>query len=393
VLWLEIAKMAKMQSTTLARLTSGHILARNIVINLIGQGVPVLVAIFSIPLLTSGLGTERFGVLLLVWMVVGYFGIFDLGLGRALTKLVADKLGENKEKEIPALVWTSLFLMLILGLIGTVTLGLLSPWLIHRILKIPEVLQSETLHAFYLLAIFIPIVTSTTGLVGVLAAWQRFYITNAVRIPLGIFTYLRPLLLLPFSNSLVPVVAVLVGGRLLAWIVYLGLCFHIMPSLRHNITLRRTAVGPLLRFGSWLTVTNIVSPLMVSLDRFLIGALTSVAAVAYYATPQEMVTRLLNIPAAVVNVLFPAFAAAFTQDHNHATPLFDKGVRYIFLAMFPPTLLIVAMSYEVLNFWVGAEFAQNSTCVLQWFAVGVLLNSLGRVAFTFVQAVGRADLN
>ena len=47
----------------------------------------------------------------------------------------------------------------------------------------------------------------------------------------------------------------------------------------------------LLRFGGWMTVSNIVGPLMVTLDRFLIGALISVSAVAYYATPYEVVSQ------------------------------------------------------------------------------------------------------
>ena len=72
-------------------------------------------ALFAIPLLVKGLGVDRFGVLTLAWMVIGYFSLFDLGLGRALTKLVAEKLGEERAQEIPAIVWTTLLLMLAFG--------------------------------------------------------------------------------------------------------------------------------------------------------------------------------------------------------------------------------------------------------------------------------------
>ena len=76
-----------------SNLTSGRTLARNTIWNMVGQGAPLLVALFAIPLLIKGMGTDRFGVLTLAWAVVGYFSLFDLGLGRALTKLVAEKLG------------------------------------------------------------------------------------------------------------------------------------------------------------------------------------------------------------------------------------------------------------------------------------------------------------
>lgn len=384
--------MPEAKPNTLNSITRGRLLTRNTALNLIGQGLPLLVAIFAIPLLIIGMGTDRFGVLTLAWMVIGYFSLFDLGLGRALTKLVAEKLGAGQEQEIPILVWTSLFLMLIAGLLGAIAVSLLSPWLVQSILKIPNAIQSETLHAFYVLALSIPVVISTAGLRGLLEAHQRFDLCNAVRIPMGMFTFLGPLLVLPFSKSLVPIVAVLLTGRLIALLVHLLFCLSVMPSLRRSIAIHRAVVWPLLSFGSWMTVTNIVSPLMVYLDRFLIGAFISMTAVAYYATPYEVVTKLWLIPGALVSVLFPAFSTSFVQDYNRTGILFRHGVKYLFLALFPLTLVIVTLAHEGLDIWLGAEFSHHSTRVLQWLAVGVFINSLAHVPFALLQGVGRPDL-
>src|SRR5918998_2593407 len=101
-----------------SNLTSGRLLARNTIFNFAGQAAPLLVALVAIPLLIEGLGTDRFGVLTLAWIVIGYFSLFDLGLGRALTKLVAERLGTGREDEVPDLVWTGLALMIALGLAG-----------------------------------------------------------------------------------------------------------------------------------------------------------------------------------------------------------------------------------------------------------------------------------
>ena len=352
----------------------------------------MLVALVAIPLLIKGLGTDRFGVLTLAWMVIGYFSLFDLGLGRALTKLVAEKLGGGKEQELFSLVWTALALMGVLGFVGTTVAMGLSPLLVYRVLKIPEHLQNETLNAFYLLALSIPVVISTAGLRGILEAHQRFDLTNAVRIPMGVFTFAGPLLVLPFSQNLFVVIAVLVLGRVIAWAGHLTLCFLIMPTLRLGIARHRAAMRPLLSFGSWMTVTNIIGPLMVSLDRFLIGAMISITAVAYYATPYEIVTRLTIVPSALVGVLFPAFSASLVQDRSRTTMLFWRGVNYIFLALFPLTLLIVTWAHEGLNIWLGAEFAKNSAFVLQWLCIGVFINSLAQIPFALIQGAGRPDL-
>ncbi len=373
-------------------LTRGRRLARNTILNLIGLGAPLVVAIFAIPFLIDGLGTDRFGILTLVWAAIGYFGLFDLGLGRALTQIVAKKLGTDREQEIPTLVWTALFAMLVVGLLGSAVVFLFSRWLVMTTLKIPPVLQSETLYVFYLVALSIPVVVTTAGLRGVLDAHQRFGLTNSVRIPMGVLIFLGPLLVLPFSRNLFSVVAVLIVIRVIAWVAYLILCFYVVPALRCGVVVKGSMLRPLIRFGTWMTVTNIVGPLMVYLDRFLIGAVLSVAAVAYYATPYEVVTKLWIIPVAVVGVLFPAFSTSFVQDRGRTSLLFDRGTKYVFLALFPLTLLIVTLAYEGLDLWLGGEFAQNSTCVVQWLAVGVFINSLAHVAFSLVQGVGRPDI-
>lgn len=374
------------------RLTSPSTLARNTVRNFIGQAAPILAAFFAIPLLIKGLGTERFGVLTLSWVVVGYGSLFDLGLGRALTQLVAKKLGMGQDQEASPLVWTSLFLMLILGLVGALVLILLSPVLVYTALRIPEALQLESLRTFYLVAVSIPVVISTASLRGILEVQQRFDLINRVRIPIGLFTYLGPLLVLPFSSSLIPVVGVLLVSRLLAWLAHLLLCFHVMPTLRHDISLQLAAAGPLLRFGGWMTVTNVVGPLLTSLDRFLIGGLISAAAVAYYTTPYEAVTKVWIVPGAAAGVLFPAFATSFVHDQERTALLFARGVKYVFLSLFPVTLVVITLAHEGLSLWLGVEFAQHSTRVLQWLALGVFLNSLGFIPFALVQGVGRPEL-
>src|SRR5579864_7065645 len=161
-----------------SHLTSGGLLARNTAWNLVGQILPMLVGILTIPVIISAMGVDRFGVLSLAWVVIGYFSLFDLGIGRALTKLVADRLGANDEGSIPPLAWTSLLLMFLLGVFGGSLTVTVSRWLVQVALKVPEGLRTETLRGFYLLAISIPMVTTTSGLRGILEALQRFRILN-----------------------------------------------------------------------------------------------------------------------------------------------------------------------------------------------------------------------
>src|SRR3954470_23444312 len=105
-------------------------LSRNVLWNFAGQVAPLFAAVFSIPLLIKGMGVDRFGLLTLAWMVLGYFSLFDFGLGRALTKLVSERLGEGRAAEIPELVWTAMVLMAFLGVAGAGGMFVLTGWLV-----------------------------------------------------------------------------------------------------------------------------------------------------------------------------------------------------------------------------------------------------------------------
>lgn len=381
-----------MAENNLKKLTSGRILARNTIYNFLGQSAPLLVSLVAFPLVIKGLGIDRFGILTIAWLVLDYFSLFDLGLGRAITQVVAEKLGTGQEKEVSALLWTASIVMLTMGLIGAVGLGLLSPWLVGTVLKIPEALQHEALTAFYLLSLSVPIITSTSGLVGFLAALQRFDLINAVRIPMGLFIFVAPLVVIPFSKSLALVMLVSVASRALALLIYLKLCVHAMPGLKVGSRFQKSLLKPLFRFGGWMTVSNVVGPLMVNLDRFLIGSFISVTAVAYYATPYAMATKLWIVPGALLSVLFPAFSTTFAQNPSRTAHLSNRGMKYIFLVLFPITLIVVTLAHEGLYLWLGNKFAQNSTSVLQWLIVGVFINCLAQVPFALIQGIGRPDL-
>ena len=139
-------------------------------------------------------------------------------------------------------------------------------------------------------------------------------------------------------------------------------------------------------------MSNIVSPAMVYLDRFLIAALVSIASVAYYVTPYTAVTNLLVIPTAIAGVLFPAFTASLAQDPKRTRRLFNWGVKYVFLVMFPIVLFIVAFAQKGLDLWLGKEFADHATRILQLLTMGVFFNCLAQIPFNLVQSSGRPDL-
>jgi O-antigen/teichoic acid export membrane protein len=208
----------------------------------------------------------------------------------------------------------------------------------------------------------------------------------------GLLTFIGPLVTLPFSHRVAPMVAFLIAARLGALVLYLSMCLRVLPSIPPMKDVKWSTGLALFRLGGWMTVSNVISPLMTYLDRFIIAGVLSLDAVAFYATPFEIATKLLLIPGALAGVLFPAFSGLLKTDRGAAGVLYRKGIAATALLLLPPTVMIVFFARKILTMWLGAAFATHSQHVLQILALGVLVNGVAAVPFSFIQAAGKPQV-
>ncbi len=375
-----------------AALTSGRTLVRNVFWNAVGEVGPLIAAFVAMPILIHKLGTERFGMIALAWTVFSYFSVFDFGISPALTKLLSDRLAEHSEREIPELIGTSLVLMTVLGLLGSVLLGLFTPMLVGHLFKVPFELQAEATGAFHLLVIALPICLTLTAFTATLAAYQRFDLINLVQSPNAMFSSLGPLAVLPFSHSIVPIIGVLVAGHAVTWFVYFAMCTHAVPRMASRMRVRVEMVPELLGFGVWAAGSNMIGLLGGSLDRFVLAAMASMTALSYYVVPARILHKLRILPGTLTRVMFPALTYSLAQDRAQSRVLFERGAKTLFVIMFPIALILVAFARELLTLWVGASFAAFSAVLVQLLTIAALLESLGRMPGSLLWAAHRPDL-
>jgi len=369
-----------------------RLLARNAALNFSGHAAPLIAALVAIPFLANKLGTDRFGLLSIAWVLVGYFSLFDLGLGRALSREVAKRRGATGELELPAIVCSGLQGMIALGVLAGIGLYGAATWLCQDVLNIGASLREEATRTIHVVAVALPFVIATSGLRGLLEAGQRFGVVNAIRIPFGLLNFLGPMAVVAVEPNMIGVAVVLALLRVAAALAHWITCRRFYPWLRLRGSATLSDFAELLRYGSWLTVSNIVGPFLVYVDRFLIGSLLSLTAVAYYAAPYEVVTRLWIIPAAVTGVLFPALSSSHSADPDRTLHIYRWGIKAIFLSVYPLVLFVMMLAPQGLDLWLGAEYSRAGTAVAQIIALGMLISCLAYMPFMLLQAAGRPDL-
>ena len=369
----------------------GSLLVKNTALNFMGQILPLLVAVATIPFVIRGLGTDRFGIFSIVWVVLGYFSFFDFGLGRSTTKFVAEALSKGESEKVPTILWTSLGFVCLLGLIGAIVLVALTPFFVERVFNISSDLVEETKLVFYICSASILITLVTVTLKGLLAGYQRFDLVNLLRLPSNIMFSMIPVFGLYLGAGLPVIVLFLVMKDLGMVFIYFLVGFKLMPKAK--VFLWDPKIAPsLFNFGGWLTVIYITSSILIYLNQFLIGSCLSMSAVAYYTPPVRMVTYLWILPRSFFLTLFPAFSVIGRTRKEDLERLFACSLKHLILLTGPIVLMLVLFAQEILHFWLGSEFAGRSALVLQILAIGFFLNCQSWIPSTVFQGTGRPDV-
>jgi O-antigen/teichoic acid export membrane protein len=150
----------------------------------------------------------------------------------------------------------------------------------------------------------------------------------------------------------------------------------------------RQLLGQLLGFGSWMTLSNLIGPFMVSADRYLIAAVLSAQLVAFYTVPQDLVIRLLLVPTAVATSLFPRLSLLYSEYNQAAFhQLYRRAYTLLALVMGGVLGALAWVAQPGLRLWLGDAFAEAAWPLSLVLLLGIFFNSLALLPLTALHAM------
>jgi len=358
---------------------------RNSVWNIAGYIVPAVITIPALGILGRVLGAETFGIFTLALAIVGYASIFDVGLSRAVIREVSLFREDYEEKK--RIIFTSSLLVIIMGLIAAAIIYVFSD-VITNALKVSQEMHWHVANSMKILAVSIPLFLITQIWLAVLEGEERFGILNIYKSITGTLLSLLPVVFIYFFPSLESAIWGLVFSRLLCLMIAFYLCKKIIINSFLNfsaLTLKR-----LLMFGGWITVSNVISPLMAYFDRFIVSNQLGSAVVGFYTAPSEIIARLGIIPGAFARAIFPRLSSS-TNVHDRKKN--KKIVSLILLLVTLPILLLgILFGVKFMVIWMGPNFSGAPSTILSILLIGFIFNSLAQVPFASIQSRGYAKI-
>jgi O-antigen/teichoic acid export membrane protein len=368
-------------------------LGRGAIVTFLTQVAQGVFALVSIPILLTAMGDLRFGILAFFWTLLAYFGVSDLGLGYVTTRLISASLGAKDNESIPEIYWSTVWLLLGLGLILTIVIVIFTPWLIHSVLNIPVLYESEAEFGLYVVAICLPLTILTNACRGLLEAYQAFVLRNLIVLANSATITFGPLIAIFFSHR----VDIIAGALLLGRIIVLGLGIIFAIATAPAIYIRRrpssTAVVAAMKLGGWMTVSNIAGPVLQYSDRFVIGSFVSTAAISYYFIAYEAAQRVMLATTSMTTVLMPTFAGIARGDRNRATALLSISAKIALGFTFSAAWVLAILARPLLSLWLGPMVAAHAVDPLRVILAGILFNAPAIVYLSFLLGNGRPDLS
>ena len=360
----------------------------NFIVNLLSPITRIVVALVTVPLYLHHIGDARYGVMSIVWVLLGLFGFLDLGLSRAVTNALA-KLRDAPQPHRARVLLTTFGLNLGIGVMGGVVLYVFGGLLLKHFVSMPDEITAEVSRSLPWIACLLPLTLISAAGAGALESRELFLLVNSIQIVAMTVAQVAPVVAAVFvSPSLTVVIPTAAVAQGLGAIAILTVVYR----LEGPFSLRAVDWGEarkLLGYGGWMFATNVYYPALASADQFVIGSVMGVASVAHYAVPMGLVVRSVAIPVALGRALFPRMSS---QSRDAAYALAARALSsmaYGFAAICAPAIIL---SPTFFRYWIGPDFAVVSAPVAQVLFPGVWMGALSLVGFTLLQSQGRADV-
>ncbi|MGH7783466.1 MAG: flippase, partial [Candidatus Binatia bacterium] len=358
---------------------------------LAGQAVPMAVSLVATPFTIRLLGSEAYGVLILVGLIPTYLGFAEFGMSIASTKFASEAYAAGDTAKEAQIIRTAAVIAFLASLPVGVGIFLLSGWLV-TLFNVPEHLAGDASLALKF--------ASVTFVVNFLNGIFNTPQLTRLRMDLNTFVSAGFRIL---GQVAVPVVIFYVGGiaaaifalmvvSLLTLGAHILVSGNLLPDL-FGKSIDRGVIRRLLKFGGGLVVAGIAGIFLVNVEKGILAATVSPKALAYYSIAFTLATMMTLFSSSMIQSLLPAFSQLQSDaKRDQLNALYSRGIRISLILCVPALVFLSLLAKPFFTRWAGPEFGQESTLPFYILAGGLAFNIIAYLPFTAIMATGRTDI-
>ena len=359
--------------------------------SLSGQVLPILVSLFATPFIIRLLGSETYGVYILILLIPSYFSFADFGMSIASTKFGSEAYANGSKEDEGKVVRTAAVIASLASLPVASAIFAFSYYIISW-LKVPEQFHYEASIALK--------IASITFVLNILSSIFNTPQLSRLRMDLNTFVNVGFRLL---GTIVIPIVLALGGGIISAVLVLLissllTLFGHFLVSGKllselYQLSINRSIIRPLTKFGGALVISGIAAILLVNLEKIVLVRVASVEALAYYSIAYTLANMATTFSGSMVQSLLPAFSQLMSPEKKEElNRLFSRSIRINVIGLFPIVMVLFVVAKPFFTIWAGENFGRESSVPFYVLLLGLFFNVITYIPHSTLMASGRSDI-
>jgi len=356
---------------------------KNIFTSTAGMVVGVVISFFFTPYLISQLGKDQYGLWTIVFSLLAYMRLADMGIQQSLVRHVSKYYAARDWTQLNQVISSSARMYLYISM-ATMAAALVIDLFVLQFFKIsPEYYLTTQILVLVLganLALYFAQIPFCS-----LSPFHRFDIVNYFLISAKILETLGIIVLLELGYGLIEMAVLILGLNMISVVWRYNIRIRMFPKVRYSRKdFSKDKTKELIGYGVFSFLMVISWTLIFQTDNLVIGGFLSTEAVAVYSVSAMIITQLRNSILTIATPLIPAISHfEALKDYSKIMEVYSKSVRYLYYLSGYLCVILLLFGGPFILLWVGKEFIE---------AIKILHILIFAASFTFPQIIANSVL-
>jgi len=370
---------------------------RNVIANAAGKAWTAVVSLAAVPVYLHFLGVEAFGLIAVFLSLTAIFSLFDLGLGTALNRQLAQRSLQAGEAQVMRdLVRTLEIIYWLVAVAIALLMVFAAPLIANYWIRPQGIAADDVSRTLILMGVAIACLWPRALYWGGLAGLQHQVLLNVLT---AVFAGL-----LHLGGAIVVWRVAASLDALIVWHIAVGLLETLVtavvlwrrlpPGARRRARFDTGLFAQVWRFAAGMTGISLTSVLLTQLDKVILSRLLALDAFGYYSLASRAAAGLYYLVGPITTALFPRLSQLAVQSDTTELPrLYHRASQLVAAVIAPVTVVLVLFATEVLFLWTGDRaIAARTASLLALLVLGTACNGLMSLPLAAQMAHGMTRL-
>lgn len=379
----------------------------NILLSLVLKGVNISIGFIMVPLTIHYLTKYKYGIWITLSELVGWFYLFDIGLGNGFRNKFAEALAQKDTEKAKIYVSTTYFILSIISSLIFVIFLIINPFVDWtKVLNCsPDMLKEISMLIIFVIGSFcLQFILQIVKII--LSADQKTSVADLLDLIGKIFTFSLVIILIKTTSNSLLYMGIGLSLAPLTMLLLASVYFfktryrQYAPDIKH---IQLSSIKGIINLGIKFFVIQIAALVIFETDNIIITQLYGPEAVTIFFIPFKYFSIVTLSFVIIATPLWSAFTEAWAKKDRAWIQLTIKRLNYIWLVfLFGTTIMIINADF-VYKIWIGKNtnvpfmvtMVMGLFVLSKAFGTGYVyfLNGTGKVKIQFYFSIITAILN